>query len=196
MKSVEAYRLANWDTPLWANPNRREGRFGREGDIVQYWALHPLTPWAEQLRFHGIRTVDEARELRLRPWVARVPLLDDAPIITFDTAEEHGVDPEVLINDDWGPCQAWAASLAVSAIVVPSAALPGTSNLVMFGPRVRSLFGVEPFDPAVDVPCTPYAQDATVIGDLLPFVRFRGSAHADYEAWVRGASVSPPHVTP
>ena len=42
MTAVVGYRLANWDTPFWASPNRRESRYGRPDGIVQYWSLHPL----------------------------------------------------------------------------------------------------------------------------------------------------------
>ncbi len=60
-----AFWLAAWDTPLWALPNRRENRFNRLGDPpTQYLALHPLTPWAELLRFEGRTSEDEADELR------------------------------------------------------------------------------------------------------------------------------------
>jgi hypothetical protein len=39
------YRVADWDTPLWVNPNRSPSRWWTPGAIVQYWSLHPLTPW-------------------------------------------------------------------------------------------------------------------------------------------------------
>src|SRR5690606_33389893 len=43
-----AWRLAAWDTPFWVHPNRAAGRFNPPATgPVQYWSLHPLTPWAE-----------------------------------------------------------------------------------------------------------------------------------------------------
>ena len=40
---VVAYRHAAYDSPWWAYPSSREGRFHRAGiDTIQYLALHPL----------------------------------------------------------------------------------------------------------------------------------------------------------
>ncbi len=147
MTNEVAFRLANWDTPLWASPNRRESRFTSGGDVVQYWSLHPLTCWAELLRFHGVTDPSEAMELRARPWVASIEVPSDTLHVSFANAAHHGIAPAALVDDDWATCQRWASSLTASAIVVPSAALPGTENLVVFGPRVRSRYGLTPFDP-------------------------------------------------
>ena len=46
-----AFRNAAYDSPWWAAPSSREGRFHRAGqDTVQYCSLHPLGPAAEMLR--------------------------------------------------------------------------------------------------------------------------------------------------
>lgn len=187
MKVVQAFRLANWDTPLWVSPNRRDSRFVvAGGEIVQYWCLHPLSCWAEHLRFHGIRDPLEAKELTSRPWVASLSLPDDTAHLTFDNAASEGIDPDALVDEDWTRCQRWAAARRPAAIVVPSAALPGTTNVVIFGKRVRAPYGVAPFDPAVDVPSDPVADISTVVPTLLPHVRWRGEPHGGYEAWMRG----------
>ena len=192
MTKAVAFRLANWDTPLWASPNRRKSRFTSGGDVVQYWSLHPLTCWAELLRFHGVTDPSEAMELRARPWVASIEVPNDTLHVSFANAAHHGIAPAALVDDDWATCQRWASSLTASAIVVPSAALPGTRNLVVFGPRVRSRYGLTPLDPGVDVPCDPVADLATVVADLLPRVRWRGAPHDGYEAWLAGRSEPPP----
>jgi RES domain-containing protein len=194
--TVVAFRLATWDTPLWSSPNRRDSRFQTAGSgVVQYWSLHPLTCWAELLRFHGIRAAEEVRELRSRPWVAHIEIPDDAVELTFDNASSHGISPESLIDDDWAPCQRWAETLDVTAITVPSAALPGTRNLVLFGERVRSRWGLPPFDPGIDIPCDPVANLGDGIADLLPSVRWRGTPHAGYVAWSRSErQPDPPRV--
>ncbi len=138
---VVAFRLANWDTPLWASPNRRASRYGLAGTVVQYWSLHPLTPWAEQLRFHDVRDVAEARELMMRPWVAEIDPPRGTLEVDFAGATQHGIQPADLVDDDWSACQQWAASLGAPALIVPSAALPGTRTLVLLGPRVRAPYG-------------------------------------------------------
>lgn len=192
---VEAYRLANWDTPLWISPNRRPSRFVADGQIVQYWSLHPLTPWAEFLRFHNVTDPDEAGELLLRPWVAELQLPEDTIEVDFDNARDFGIEPEALVEEDHSRCQAWAASLAVPAMIVPSAALPGTRNLIVFGPRVRTRYGVEPLDPGLDVPCDPVANLSVVVEDLLLHVRWRGTPHAGHASWSTGGGpVEPPSV--
>lgn len=196
MTFVVGYRLANWDTPLWASPNRRESRYGRPGGVVQYWSLHPLAPWAEQLRFHNIRDAGEARELMQRPWAGQLSVPDDVLDLSFDNAEAHGISPAALVDDDWSGCQAWSDAFDGAAVIAPSAALPGTNSLVLFGPLVRSPYGVAPLDPTVDVPCDPVADLSIVPPDLLQFVRWRGVPHAGYQAWVMGGSApAPPVVT-
>ena len=184
---VTAYRLASWDTPLWVSPNRRPSRFVASGQIVQYWSLHPLTPWAEVLRYHGARDPDEARELYLRPWAAQLELPPSTIDVSFDSASDHGIDADALVDEDHRRCQEWAAGLDVPAMLVPSAALPGTTNVVVFGPRVRMRYGEVPVDAELDVPCDPLADLANVVEDLLSSVRWRGLPHAGYEAWRSGA---------
>ncbi len=196
MTRVTAFRLASWDTPFWVSPNRRPSRYVSDGRIAQYWSLHPLTPWAEALRFHGVDDPVAAREWFLRPWVAEVELPETTLEVDFDNARRHGIEPEALVDEDHGPCQRWAAGLAVPAIVVPSAALPGTQNLVVFGPKVRARYGVTPVDAGLDVPCDPVADLGGVVDDLLASIRWRGAPHAGFEAWQRGdPPAQPPVVT-
>lgn len=193
MPALTAFRISNWDTPLWANPNRRGGRFNRVGGrTTQYWSLDPLTPWAEYLRFHDLRDLDDVEELLLRVWAARLDVADDILEVTYDVAEALGLAPDALVDDDHGRCQEWAESLDVPAIVVPSAALPGTRNLVMFGERVRVPYSRAPVDPAVDVPCDAVVDLGTGLRELHGSVRWHGTDHAEYEAWRTGISFAPP----
>jgi hypothetical protein len=46
-----AFRLANYETPMWAVKNFSAGRYNdADSGFTQYLSLHPLTPWAEILR--------------------------------------------------------------------------------------------------------------------------------------------------
>jgi RES domain-containing protein len=195
MPTVTAFRIANWDTPLWANPNRREGRYNTvPGRITQYWALHPLTPWAEYLRFNNIRGVDDLRDLELRVWAAKVDLPPGTREITFGTAEANGISPEALVDDDWTTCQSWAAGVSAPALIVPSAALAGTKTLVLMGERVRIGYSQEPIDLSLDTPTDPTADVGFAMADLLSYVRWRGGPHPGLDAWKRGKPWSLPAV--
>jgi hypothetical protein len=187
---VTAFRLAGWDTPLWVNPNRFDHRFNRAGDgPTQYLSLHPLTAWAELLRRENRRTEAEIDELRARLWVLRL-LLPHLPTVTFDSAHEYGIDPGALVADDYGACQDLADRCRGDpdlpmVIRVPSAALPGTANVVIFAPRVAAPYLAIPVSD-VDVPASVGAEKAQALHTLPALVRYRGQPHAEFDAWRRG----------
>jgi hypothetical protein len=187
-----AYRLASWDTPLWVNSNRTAHRYNRAGSgPTQYLSLHPLTPWAEYLRAEERRTIEEVLDLRVRLWVLRL-VIPEPSDLTFDNAADLGLRPRDLIADDHGPCQAFGDRCRGNPGTpkvwrVPSAALPGTRNLVVFGPRVASAYLTDPIDPEVDVPVAIAAEDGRALLTLLSKVCYVGMPHAEYQAWLRGA---------
>jgi hypothetical protein len=183
-----AFRIAGWDTPLWVNPNRSAYRFNRSGqDATQYLALHPLGPWAEYLRGENRRTPELLAGLRARLWAIRIP--DDVVerVLGFDGARGFGLEPEDLVADDHERCRAFADALrndrsAPPLLRVPSAALPGTENLVVFGPRVAIPWNVEPIDES-ELSVSVAAEQARPPDALLDLVRFRGEPHAGLDAW-------------
>jgi len=184
------FRVSAWDEPFWVNENRWPRRFNESFmGPVQYWSLHPLTPWAEILRAQGIQRPEEIAEIRQRLWVARFEV--DPDRVTFDTASSFGLEAEQLISDDYGACQRLGEQrldLEVpNAITVPSAALPGTENLVVFGPLVRSPYSAKPLSPD-DVPVSIAADYARPPEALLPLVRHHGDPHDEYVAWSHGES--------
>jgi RES domain-containing protein len=185
MATLNGWRVANWDTPFWIGPNREASRFNALGEgPVQYWSLHPLTPLAEYLRGQGIAGVERLLELRLRLWVASFDVQIET--IGFDNASDHGLEPEDLISDDYSACHAFGSACLAGngpqAIDVPSAALPGTRNLVLFGPLVASPFNVQPVDD-VDAPTTVAAEGAHPLEGLLTHVRHVGGPHPEFHAW-------------
>jgi hypothetical protein len=183
------YRHATYGNPLRTEPARLEGRFhtGREASPTQYLCLHPLGPFAEFVRGNSLRLPDQVRHVRERTWALR--LEQDAPLeITFDNGHDFGLDASDLVDDNLARCQALAAELRdahVPGIITPSAALPGTQNVVLFGPHVGSPYLLEPLG-AIDVPASITAQDGRPIVSLLDLVRFRGDAHAALDAWQHG----------
>lgn len=184
---VIAYRVAGWDTPFWVSPNRWPRRFNKSGrGPVQYWALHPLGPLAEMIRGQGIRTPSALADLRLRVWVARLKL-KSVYQITYDNAPEVGLEPHHLISDDYGACQEFGAKCLADGdfpevIEVPSAALPGTRRLIMFGPRVAIPYMFDAIS-SEDAATSICADGARPPVELLPLIRHTGEAHAEFVAW-------------
>ena len=189
---VASYRIANYDTPFWAGPNRAAGRFNRAGGpgATQYLTLHPLGCIAEYLRGHDLSGPADLAERFVRIWVAEVDL-SEAAHLGFDDAGDHGLAASDLVADDHEACRAWADGVRADPSlpriwVVPNAALAGTDNVVIFGERVLSPFHSPPVDPDVDLPATIVGDVSLLPAVVLPQTRFRGRPHASLEAWERG----------
>lgn len=194
MASVAAYRIAAWRRPLRTEPSRTEGRFHRPADAVptQYLCLHPLGPWAEHLRGNDLDTTVKAAAVAQRTWVLRLEL-DGLVRIDFDGASEWGLTPEELVADDYGACQLLGERLRAARLpgaIVPSAALPGTENVVLFGARAAAPYLSEPVG-ELDVPASITAEGARALAGLLERVRFHGRPHAGLEAWRAGEPPAP-----
>jgi hypothetical protein len=184
------YRFAAYATPLRTVPAGQPARYSRgdENEPTQYLALHPLGPLAELMRNADLRTPEQIRAVRTRTWALEVPL-DDLPEIEFDTADQFEIEAEALVADDRGACQGLVSQLReqVPGIVVPSAALPGTRNVVLFGRRVAAPYLTEPVS-ALDIPTSITAEHGRPPLALLDIVRFVGDPHPALEAWQQGAS--------
>ena len=185
------YRFAAYATPLRTVPASQPARFnsGAEHDPTQYLSLHPLGPLAELMRNADLRTEAQVRAVQTRTWALDVPLAGLREI-TFDTAGRFGIAAEELVADDHGACRQLAARLRsrTQGLVVPSAALPGTRNVVLFGPRVAAPYLTEPVS-AIDVPAGITAEQGRPLTSLLDVVRFVGDPHPTLEAWRQGTSV-------
>jgi hypothetical protein len=186
-----AFRLANYETPLWSVENFSAGRYNDpDAGFTQYLSLHPLTPWAELLRNEDRRTRGRALLMRYPLWAVRVPL-DDPPFeLTFDNAGDFGLAPEDLVADDHRPCRALAQAFrdaGPTAFLAPSAALPGTTNFVVLEPRVLATWNQTPIDD-IDWPGSLTSQDGRCPDGLWDLVRYRGTGttHAALEAWRSG----------
>lgn len=170
------FRAANYRTPLRTLvPDTQGARYhrGTEPEPTQYLALHPLGPAAEVLRNRDLRRPDQARALELRIWALEVP---DDGLVDVPFAPE-------LVGDDLEPCRqlgdelrAWGAPGAV----VPSAALPGTRNVVLFGARAAAPWQAAAVG-AFDVPASIAGENAEALVALLDVVRFRGRRVPDAE---------------
>jgi len=197
------YRAAAWLTPLRTrNHGTLGGRFHEpQGRATQYLSLHPLTPWAEVLRNQGITDPDDYADLRIPVWALRVVLPEPPALLDFDAAAVRSdLTPEDLVGDDPAACRRLAATLradpdAPRVLRVPSAALPGTENLVILEPR-RSVEYLQAPRRRQQVPAALTSVRARPPAALAPFVRHRGQAHAGLEAWRRGQAFALPAIEP
>lgn len=182
------YRFAAYSTPLRTVPASQPGRFnrGNEDQPTQYVSLHPLGPLAELMRNADLRSASQIQAVRMRTWALDVPL-DDLPDISFDTADLYGIAPDDLVGDDRAPCQAYAQKLRTESpgALVPSAALPGTRNAVLFGPRVAAPYMTTPVS-TLDIAASITADGGHPLVSLLEGVRFVGEPHRALEAWKQG----------
>lgn len=188
--TIVAYRHAAYDSPWWVVPSARAGRFNRacEDEPTQYLALHPLGPTAELLR-HQLRSpdVDLAGTILANLWAVLVDAGDPFVNITFDNcATDYGISPEELVGDDYAPTQALAVRLretGMEGFTVPSAALPGTDNLILFGSRLAHPYLELPSMPE-ECPTGHLSDGARPTHEVMPLVRFHGSPHAALDTWV------------
>ncbi|OBK27088.1 hypothetical protein A5634_01485 [Mycobacterium asiaticum] len=177
------FRHAAYDTPWWAFPSASDGRFHRAGmDTVQYLCLHPLGPAAEMLRHH-IGPSGDPDDLLLNLWTAIVDV--EAVRVDFDDCADYGLTPEELVGEDYVPTQALAETVqgtGADAMIVPSAALPGTHNLILFGVRLLTGFLSEPLAPE-DIPTGHLTDGARPPAEVAAHVRWRRRPHRALEQW-------------
>lgn len=135
-----AYRVTSYDVPLRVSANRRPGRWNFSGSgTTQYACLDVEAPFAEMLRHENLRGESEAAMFRATLWQLQVNEGVVVDYSTFEKAERAGFPPEALVDDDHELCQREAQrldSLGAGGILSPSAALAGSVNLTLFGPRV------------------------------------------------------------
>jgi RES domain-containing protein len=144
-----AYRATTYDTPLWVSPNSRPGRWShpKNETIAQYCALDVASAIAEMVRLEDLRTVEEARELRVSVWELRI---DEGAVVDYSTPEQaarQGFAWEPLVSDSWNECQAEAVRIEEAGgrgTLAPSAALPHGLTLTLFGARTEIAWQAEP----------------------------------------------------
>jgi hypothetical protein len=138
---------------------------------------------------------------RYRLWAFRI--LETAERITFENAEGFGFsDAADLVADDHGACHRWVAERLAgrrlpSAVRVPSASLPGTENLIMFGGRKEVGYIGEPYDLTFETPTGLFAEATLVLPELIGLVHREGSdsPHPALQAWQLGTTYRLSDVT-
>jgi hypothetical protein len=132
------------------------------------------------MRNADLRSEGRIRAVQIRTWALDVPL-DGLVEISFDIADQFSITADELVADDRNACQQLGAELraTVPGLIVPSAALPGTRNVILFGPRVAAHYLTQPVNP-LDIP-------ASITAD---FGRPLSSPHSEARA-----APSPPAAT-
>jgi RES domain-containing protein len=186
-----AFRYSNYDTPFWVRPNSEPGRWHSFGDgATQYLSTTVDGAWAELIRPEELRTEQETALVRMPIWVAEVHVQRIADYSSFEKADAAGFPPEALVEDDYSLCQAEGRRLraaGVQGVLAPSAALTGSKNLTLFGPRIASTWDSRPLL-ASSIPATKIAVGAPPEG-IVERVRYRGEEHALYEEFRTAAKV-------
>lgn len=186
----DVYRATTYDEPLWVAPNRRDGRFNLAGQgSTQYLCLDSEAPYAEMLRGEDLRSETDAATFRTILWQLRVDEGAVADYGTFAKAEEAGCSLEVLVDDDQERSQAEAQrlkSLGARALLSPSAALPGSTNLTVFGPRTPVAWSVG-VRLASAIPVQRLTEGSAPRG-LMTRVGYYGDVHAALAAYQRSAA--------
>jgi RES domain-containing protein len=187
-----AFRYSNYDTPLWVRPNSAPGRWHVPADgATQYLSLSVDAAWAELIRAEQLHTEEEVALIRMPMWVLDLHVANIADYGDFDKAEAAGLSPEALIDDDYSFCQEEGQrlrGLGFKGVIAPSAALPGATNITLFGPRVASGWGSPPIL-ASSIPTHQIAVGSPPAG-IVSQVRLRGERHQTFGNWVK-ARASP-----
>jgi RES domain-containing protein len=176
---ARVYRATSYDVPLRVAANRRSGRWNIAGaETVRYLCLDAEAPYAEKIRHEDLRTEAEVGTytVALRELEVNEGLVVDYR--TFEKAEEAGFPAAALVDDDHERCQKEArrlASLGARGVLSPSAALPGSTNLTLFGQRVEVRWGARP-GIASAVPAQRLSSGHAPRG-LVERVRFFGEEH-------------------
>jgi RES domain-containing protein len=177
------FRYSNYDAPFWVRPNTEAGRWHRLGDgPTQYLSTTVDGAWAELVRAENLRSEQEIALIRMPMWVAEVDIQRIADYETFEKAEEAGFPADALVDDDYSRCQDEGGRLrraGIQGVLAPSAALPGSCNLTIFGARIASTWQVRPLL-ASSIPAMRIAVGCPPEG-VVERVRHRGERHSLYE---------------
>lgn len=120
----------------------------------------------------------------LNLWTAVIDI-DEVTRIDFHDCGAYGRTPDELVGDDYTATQMLGDALRASgtkAVIVPSAALPGTHNLILFGVRLLQSFLWEPLIPE-EVQTGHISDGARAPAEVASHVRWFGTPHTALEQW-------------
>jgi hypothetical protein len=191
-------RYSSYDTPFWVRENSLAGRWHARGaGATQYLSMSTDGAWAELIRNEELRTEDEVAMVSVSMWAAEINQGMIADYSSFERAEDAGFDPSALVDEDYERCQREGARLRAlnyAGVWSPSAALPGATNVTLFGPRMASSWGRSTLL-ASSIPATIITKGAPPPG-LLHRVRQVGMAHAGLVARVASRTANRSRIDP
>jgi RES domain len=141
---------------------------------------------------HNLGPDGDADHVLLNLWTATVDV-DEVTRIDFDDCAKYGITVDELVGDDYQPTQALAATVLASgatAMVAPSAALPGTHNLMLFGVRFLHPYLWKPLTDD-DIPTGHLSDGARPPAEVAAHVRWKGTAHTAAEQWKATGAYDP-----
>lgn len=183
------------DAGLGRSPQQPAGRWHRRGHaFAQYMAMSPAGAWAELIRYFSLRTPQAVVEQRRSLWQTHVELDDVANLSTFDHWVDCGLDPAAAVADDHTECQKiadWLTDSGYRGVLAPSAALPGSINLTVFGGRYEHVAIADPRDLPARDPDLWLRVALAAVGahppqDLVTRTRYVGQPHGGLSDWQRG----------
>jgi RES domain-containing protein len=187
--SLEArvYRATSYDVPLRVAANRRSGRWNiAQSGTAQYLCLDAEAPFAEKIRHENLRTEEDVATYSVTLWELEV---NEGVVVdygTFEKAEDAGFPPDALVDDDHERCQKEAQrlmSLGARGVLSPSAALPESVNLTLFGQRVEVRWGAKPGVSSA-IPAQRLVTGRPPPG-LVDRARFFGETHAALDRHIK-----------
>jgi hypothetical protein len=111
--------------------------------------------------------------------------------ITFDNAPTFGLAASDLVDDDYTQTQSlgdYLRSTGRAGLIAPSAALPGTEILVLFGPRLRLDYLADPVDPGQLQ--SAHITDGVPVEEVVSSIRWFGTPHSGLAAWEASGTIA------
>jgi hypothetical protein len=153
--------------------------------VAQYFTLDVASAFAEMVRSENLREFEDARELRVSIWELRIR---EGAIVDYSSpekVEQQGFSWGPLLADEWGDCNAEGRRILAAGargVLAPSAALPGSRALTLFGPRTEIAWRIEP-SLAIQIPARRILRGHPGDG-LVRDTRFFGDAHPSQDGSV------------
>ncbi len=133
---------------------------------------------------HNVGPNGDPDDVVLNLWTAVVDI-EGVTRVDFADCDTYGCTADELVGDDYAPTQALAERVKASgatALITPSAALPGTHNLIVFGVRVVHPFLWKPLMPE-EIPTGHMTDGARTAAEVAEHVRWFGTPHKAAEQW-------------